>query len=95
VDTIPEPHAFTVTLTSGAATASVRFEEHAHADESAHRDNNMRAAVVHVMADALVSVLVIVGLLLAQAFGWVWMDPMAGIIGALVIASWGYGLVRI
>jgi Co/Zn/Cd efflux system component len=39
-------------------------------------------------------VLVIVGLLLAQAFGWVWMDPMAGIIGALVIASWGYGLVR-
>ena len=61
---------------------------------SAHRDNNMRAAVVHVMADAAVSVLVIVGLLLAQAFGWMWMDPLAGIVGACVIASWAYGLVR-
>ena len=59
-----------------------------------HRDNNMRAAVVHVMADAAVSVLVIVGLLLARAFGWLWMDPLAGFIGALVIASWSVGLLR-
>ena len=59
-----------------------------------HRDNNMRAAVVHVIADAAVSVLVIVGLLLAGAFGWLWMDPLAGLIGAAVIASWAYGLVR-
>jgi cation diffusion facilitator family transporter len=58
------------------------------------RDNNMRAAIVHVMADAAVSVLVIVGLLLARAFGWLWMDPLAGIIGACVIASWSYGLIR-
>jgi Co/Zn/Cd efflux system component len=42
----------------------------------------MRAAVIHVVADAAVSVLVIVGLLLARAFGWLWMDPLAGIIGA-------------
>jgi cation diffusion facilitator family transporter len=54
----------------------------------------MRAAVVHVMADAAVSVLVIVGLLLARAFGWLWMDPLAGLIGALVIASWSIGLLR-
>jgi cation diffusion facilitator family transporter len=54
----------------------------------------MRAAVIHVMADAAVSVLVIVGLLLARAFGWLWMDPLAGIIGACVIASWSYGLIR-
>jgi cation diffusion facilitator family transporter len=94
VDEIPEPHAFTVTLTSGSATASVEFHEHAHADASAHRDNNMRAAVVHVIADAAVSVLVIVGLLLARTFGWLWMDPLAGIIGAGVIASWAFGLVR-
>jgi cation diffusion facilitator family transporter len=47
-----------------------------------------------VMADAAVSVLVIVGLLLARAFGWLWMDPLAGIIGACVIASWSYGLIR-
>jgi cation diffusion facilitator family transporter len=57
-------------------------------------DNNMRAAIVHVMADAAVSVLVIVGLGLAREFGWVWMDPLAGIIGAGVIASWSYGLIR-
>ncbi|MCW3475812.1 CDF family Co(II)/Ni(II) efflux transporter DmeF [Limobrevibacterium gyesilva] len=60
----------------------------------AHRDNNMRAAFIHVMADAAVSVLVISGLTLAWAFGWVWMDPVAGLIGAVVIANWSYGLVR-
>jgi cation diffusion facilitator family transporter len=54
----------------------------------------MRAAVIHVLADAAVSVLVIVGLLLARTFGWLWMDPLAGIIGACVIASWSYGLIR-
>ncbi len=58
------------------------------------RDNNIRAAVIHVMADAAVSVLVIMGLLLARTFGWLWMDPLAGIIGACVIASWSYGLIR-
>jgi cation diffusion facilitator family transporter len=54
----------------------------------------MRAALIHVMADATVSVLVIVGLLLARAFGWLWMDPLAGIVGACVIASWSFGLIR-
>ena len=71
--------------------------DHSHGhehDEAHHRDNNMRAAVVHVMADAAVSVLVIVGLLLARTFGWLWMDPLAGFIGALVIASWSIGLIR-
>jgi cation diffusion facilitator family transporter len=67
---------------------------HDHAHASAHRDNNMRSAVVHVLADAVVSVLVIVGLVLARSFGWTFMDPVAGIIGALVIASWSYGLIR-
>jgi cation diffusion facilitator family transporter len=65
-----------------------------HAHERHHRDNNMRAAVIHVMADAAVSVLVIVGLVLARAFGWLWMDPLAGFIGSLVIASWSVGLIR-
>lgn len=54
----------------------------------------MRAAIVHVLADAAVSVLVIVGLLLAHTFGWLFMDPVAGICGALVSASWSYGLIR-
>jgi cation diffusion facilitator family transporter len=70
------------------------FEEHEHAQEAAARENNMRAAVIHVIADAAVSVLVIVGLLLARAFGCLWMDPLAGFIGACVIAGWSYGLIR-
>jgi cation diffusion facilitator family transporter len=59
-----------------------------------HRDNNMRAAIVHVLADAAVSVLVIAGLLLARAFGWLWMDPIAGVIGAIVIMNWSFTLIR-
>jgi len=96
IDEIPEPHAFTANVKIGGENYPAIFEEHehAHAHGNAHRDNNMRAAVIHVMADAAVSVLVIVGLLLARAFGWVWMDPLAGIIGACVIASWSYGLIR-
>jgi len=62
--------------------------------QSAHRDNNIRSAYVHVTADAAVSVLAITGLVLARGFGWMWMDPLAGIIGALVIANWSYGLMR-
>jgi cation diffusion facilitator family transporter len=67
---------------------------HTPGSAAAHRDNNMRAAIVHVAADAAVSVLVIVGLLLARAFGWLWMDPLAGTVGALVIAGWAFGLIR-
>jgi cation diffusion facilitator family transporter len=67
---------------------------HHHAHHTAHRDNNMRAAVIHVLGDAVVSVLVIVGLVLARTFGWLFMDPVAGLIGALVIASWSYVLIR-
>jgi cation diffusion facilitator family transporter len=91
---IPEPHAFTANVRIGQDTYPVTFEEHEHAHGAASRDNNMRAAVVHVIADAAVSVLVIIGLLLARAFGWLWMDPLAGIVGAFVIASWAFGLVR-
>lgn len=94
VEEIPEPHEFTAHVRIGEHDYAVKFEEHEHAHESAHRDNNMRAAVIHVIADAAVSVLVIVGLVLASAFGWLWMDPLAGMIGACVIASWSYGLIR-
>jgi cation diffusion facilitator family transporter len=94
IDEIPEPHAFIATLRIDGQEYRSVFEEHEHAHGSASRDNNMRAAVIHVMADAAVSVLVIAGLLLARAFGWLWMDPLAGIIGACVIASWSYGLIR-
>jgi cation diffusion facilitator family transporter len=94
IDEIPEPHAFTANVGIDGDNVPAIFAEHAHTHANAHRDNNMRAAVIHVIADAAVSVLVIVGLLLARAFGWLWMDPLAGIIGACVIASWSYGLIR-
>jgi cation diffusion facilitator family transporter len=94
IDEIPEPHAFSAQVRLGEEVHTVAFEEHEHAQGAAARDNNMRAAVIHVMADAAVSVLVIVGLLLARAFGWLWMDPLAGIVGALVIASWSFALIR-
>ena len=99
-DEIPEPHAFLARIrlmqAGEAHERELEFEEHDHeAGHGAHhRDNNMRAAIIHVMADAAVSVLVIVGLLLARAFGWLWMDPLAGFIGALVIANWSFGLLR-
>jgi cation diffusion facilitator family transporter len=96
VGEIPEPHAFTarVLLNRGGEVHTVEFAEHEHAHGTAHRDNNMRAAIIHVLADAVVSVLVIAGLLLARTFGWLFMDPVAGICGALVIAAWSYGLIR-
>lgn len=67
-------------------------EHHHHHDP--HHDNNMRSAIAHVMADAAVSVLVIVGLLLGLLAGWSWMDPIAGLVGAAVILSWSYTLIR-
>ena len=96
---VPEPHEFQAIVRVEDAGASAReyaftFEEHAHGDHVTHRDNNMRAAIIHVMADAVVSVLVIAGLVLARLFGWLWLDPLAGIMGAIVIAAWSYGLVR-
>jgi cation diffusion facilitator family transporter len=99
-DEIPEPHAFLAKVRLMQAgqqhERDLEFEEHGHeaAHGAHHRDNNMRAAIIHVMADAAVSVLVIAGLVLARAFGWLWMDPLAGFIGALVIANWSVGLLR-
>jgi cation diffusion facilitator family transporter len=81
-------------------------DDHSHGhphDQGAHsatpaqatiRDNSIRSAYVHVLADAFVSVLAITGLILAKLYGWVWMDPLAGIIGAVVIANWSVTLIR-
>jgi cation diffusion facilitator family transporter len=95
IDEIPEPHAFTVrvSLAGGREVQSVEFVEHEHAHGSAQRDNNMRAAIVHVLADAAVSVLVIVGLLFGRLLGWAFMDPVVGLVGAVVIAAWAYSLI--
>jgi len=91
---IPEPHGFDVIIKLPDSEHTVSFKEHDHDDHVDARDHNMRAAYVHVIADAFVSVLAIVGLVLANIYGWLWMDPVAGIVGALVIANWSYGLIR-
>jgi cation diffusion facilitator family transporter len=95
---IPEPHAFKAVVRLLDGEHEVAFEEHEHAHEdvsaAATRDHNIRSAYIHVIADAAVSVLAIMGLLLARAFGWLWMDPLAGVIGALVIANWSWSLMR-
>jgi cation diffusion facilitator family transporter len=95
-DEIPEPHAFTarVFINGGRDAHAIDFVEHEHGHGAAHRDNNMRAAIIHVLADAAVSVLVIVGLLFGRFLGWSWMDPVVGLVGAIVIAAWAYSLVR-
>jgi cation diffusion facilitator family transporter len=96
VGEIPEPHAFIaqVSFKHSGETHAVEFVEHERAPRAARRDNNMRAAVVHVLADAAVSGLVIVGLLLGRFLGLMWMDPVVGLCGAIVIAAWSYGLMR-
>jgi cation diffusion facilitator family transporter len=67
--------------------------EHGHGNNH-HQDHNIRAAYLHVIADALTSVLAIIALTTGRFFGWVWMDPIMGIVGALIISRWSYGLLR-
>ncbi len=68
---------------------------HGHHDHHRrHADHNLRAAYVHVMADAAVSLLALIGLTTARALGWVWMDPAMGLVGMLVILNWSWGLTR-
>jgi len=94
LDEIPEPHAFMACVAVAGERHDVAFAEHEHAQRSAHSDNNMRAAVIHVLADAAVSLLVIAGLSLGWIFGWSFMDPVVGLVGAVVIAAWAYTLIR-
>lgn len=67
--------------------------DHGHDHGHAH-DTNLRAAYMHVLADALTSVLAIGALFLGWAYGWLWADPLMGIVGALVIGRWSWGLIR-
>jgi cation diffusion facilitator family transporter len=67
---------------------------HDHHHDHHHHDYNLRAAYLHVLADALTSFLAIFALLTGKHFGWVWMDPVMGIVGAVVITRWSYGLLR-
>ncbi|MCK9635284.1 CDF family Co(II)/Ni(II) efflux transporter DmeF [Methylobacter sp. Wu8] len=67
--------------------------DHSH-DHAHHHDQNLKAAYLHVLADALTSVLAIAALTLGKYYGWRFLDPVMGIIGALIIMQWAYSLVR-
>ncbi len=69
-------------------------EGHHHHHHDHHHDHNLRAAYFHVLADALTSLLAIVALLFGKYFGWGWLDPSMGIVGAIIITYWAYGLVK-
>jgi cation diffusion facilitator family transporter len=70
---------------------------HGHGDHAHHAktdDNNIRSAYLHVIADALTSVLAIAALTLGSLYGWLWLDPLMGIVGGLVIANWSWSLMK-
>lgn len=70
-------------------------DHHGHDKHHGHGgDNNLRSAYVHVLADALTSVLAIGALLAGRYLGWVWLDPLMGVVGAVVIAKWSVGLIK-
>jgi len=81
-----------VNLISALLLQDSRHPDHVHGHP--HPDHNLKAAYFHVLADALTSVLAIVALVCGKFFGWKWLDPTMGIIGALVITRWSYGLVK-
>ncbi|HEY1143031.1 MAG TPA: CDF family Co(II)/Ni(II) efflux transporter DmeF [Sphingomicrobium sp.] len=92
-----------VGLGVNAASALLLSGGHAHGHHHDHdhhhghakgRDNNLRSAYIHVIADALTSVLAIAALLSGRYLGWVWMDPVMGIVGGIVIARWSWTLMR-
>jgi cation diffusion facilitator family transporter len=81
-----------VNLASGFLLQGRHSQEHEQGHH--HHDHNLRAAYLHVLADALTSVLAIMALLSGKYFGWVWLDPMMGLAGAGVITWWSYSLLR-
>ncbi|HEX6829333.1 MAG TPA: CDF family Co(II)/Ni(II) efflux transporter DmeF [Burkholderiales bacterium] len=84
-----------VNLASGWMLGGGAHHDHGHEHHhDHHHDHNLRAAYLHVLADALTSVFAIVALLAGKLFGWVWLDPVMGLVGAAVITRWSWGLTR-
>lgn len=68
--------------------------DHGHShDHGHHHDHNLRAAYMHVLADALTSVLAIVALIFGKLYGWNWLDALMGVVGAVVIGKWTFNLL--
>lgn len=70
------------------------LQGHHDHDDRHHHDHNLKAAYLHVLADALTSILAIGALILGKYQGWNWLDPIIGMVGAAVIGRWAYGLLR-
>ena len=86
-------------IVNGASVFILGHEEHHHhghdhGHDHGHHDHNLRAAYLHVLADTLTSLLAIVALLAAKYYGWIWMDPVMGIVGAVLITKWSMGLLK-
>ena len=84
-------------LVVNVASVFILHDDHHHHGEPHHHhdhDHNMKAAYFHVLADTLTSLLAIVALLVGKYIGLLWMDPLMGIVGAIVIFRWSYGLVK-
>jgi cation diffusion facilitator family transporter len=72
-------------------------DHHDHGDPDIHHhhhDHNLKAAYLHVLADALTSILAIIALTAGKYYGWVWLDPVMGLVGATVILLWSYSLIK-
>ncbi|WLI27779.1 CDF family Co(II)/Ni(II) efflux transporter DmeF [Pseudomonas rhodesiae] len=80
-----------VNIVSALLLGHGHSHDHDHHDHG--NDNNLKSAYVHVLADALTSVLAIAALLAGRYLGWVWLDPVMGIVGAIVIARWAWSLM--
>jgi cation diffusion facilitator family transporter len=87
----------TVNIASAVILAGGGQHDHAaddhHHHHHGHQDHNLRAAYLHVIADAFTSILAIGALLCGKFLGWWWLDPLTGIVGAAVIANWSWGLL--
>ncbi|MBL7031550.1 MAG: CDF family Co(II)/Ni(II) efflux transporter DmeF [Nitrospira sp.] len=82
-------------LTINIICAVLLSGHHGHTDSGEHHhDHNIRGAYFHVLADALTSILAIIALLFGKYYGWNWLDPSMGIVGAVLITRWSYGLIR-
>jgi len=82
-------------LVVNVASVFILHDDHHHGEHQHHdHDHNMKAAYFHVLADTLTSLLAIVALLVGKYIGLLWMDPLMGIVGAIVILRWSYGLIK-
>jgi len=73
----------------------VKGHSHSHDGHEHHRDHNLRAAYLHVLADAMTSLLAIISLFAGKLYGLNWMDPLMGIVGAIMVTHWSIGLLRV